>query len=78
MLRAFHRIWRSLGQVVRPADNFGIALILLLLNYLAIAIKSTTPWTRGIVVFLQGLTLLLALYAARTLRVSWWRQVPIS
>ena len=68
MMRAFQRIWQGLGQVVRPADNFGLVLTLLLLNYLAIAMESTVPWTRVIVVLLQGLTLLLALCAARTSR----------
>lgn len=69
MMLALQRIWRSLGQVVRPADNFGIVLTLLLLNYFAIAIERTTPWTRAIVVLLQGLTLFLALCAARASRM---------
>ena len=55
--------------MVRPADNFGIVLTLLLLNDLAIAMESITPWTRVIVVLLQGLTLLLALFAAQTSRM---------
>lgn len=69
MVLSLQCIRRSLGHVVRPADNFGIVLTLLLLNYLAIALESAAPWTRVIVVFLQGLTLFLALCAARANRI---------
>ncbi len=69
MVPSLQRIWRSLGQVVQSADNFGIVLALLLLNYLAITMERATPWTRVIIVLLQGLTLLLALCAARANRI---------
>src|ERR1051326_5077044 len=48
MMLALQHIWRSVGQVIRPADSFGIVLTLLLLNYLAITIEHTAPWVRVI------------------------------
>src|ERR1051326_3524690 len=54
MMLALQHIWRSVGQVIRPADSFGIVLTLLLLNYLAITIEHTAPWVRVIVALLQG------------------------
>jgi hypothetical protein len=59
----------SLRKLTRPADSFGLVLVLLLLDYVAISAVTASAWGRVIIAALLGATLLFALRTARARRI---------
>lgn len=57
----------------RFEQRFGIVLLLLLVTFCFLAVEPTAPWTRPVIVLLQGATLVAALSAAgMSRRVTRW------
>src|SRR5512146_1275172 len=58
--------WRS---AISQPERYGLVLILIVADYLAQAVLSTSAWGRVLNLILFGLTLLFTLWTARTRRV---------
>jgi hypothetical protein len=59
--------WRE--RMVRPADSYGLVLVLVVLAYIVISINSTNKWWIVCSVMLQGLALVFALLTSRARRL---------
>lgn len=66
---------RGVRRLARPADSFGIVLLLIILDYIALSVANGNPWGRISVVVLLGATLLFALRTARARRI--WQALAI-
>lgn len=55
---------------LRPLDSYGVVLLLILLDYVAVSALSDGEWGRIIIVVLLGATLLFALHTSQA-RVIW-------
>lgn len=55
--------------LARPADSFGIVLILLVLDYIAVSAITDNAWGRVVIVVLLGATLLFALRTSHAHRI---------
>lgn len=64
-----HGTRRMLSTFARPADSYGMVLLLIVVDYIAVATVSGSSWGRFLIVVLQGLTLLLALHTSRSSRI---------
>ena len=64
-----------LSRLTRPADSFGLVLVLILLDYVALSAVTARPWGGVIIVVLLGATLLFALHTARARRV--WQALAL-
>lgn len=61
-----HGTRRTLSTFARPADSYGMVLLLIVVDYIAVATVSGSSWGRVLIVVLQGITLLLALRTSRS------------
>ena len=61
---------QSLRKLTRPADSFGVVLVLLLLDYIAISAVTASAWGRVLIVALLGATLLFALRTVRATHLA--------
>lgn len=68
-----HRIRRIRME---PADSFGLVLVLILLDYLAISTISAYLWGEGVIILLLGSTFVFALQASLSRRV--WRLLAMA
>jgi hypothetical protein len=73
--QAPHTPNRGLGRLARPADSFGLVLLLLILDYIALAAVNDNAWGRVVIVALLGATLLFALRTSRARRI--WQLLAI-
>lgn len=64
-----HESGRRFRGLARPADSFGLVLILLVLDYIAVSAITDNAWGRVVIVVLLGATLLFALRTAHAHRV---------
>lgn len=67
--RATHKLRRSLTRLSRPADSYGLVLLLLVLDYIAVSAVTGNAWGRVGIVVLLGATLLFALRTSRAHRI---------
>jgi len=54
--------------MARPADSYGLVLLLVILNYVTVSTTSGAGWANVAIFILQGLTLLFALHTSRARR----------
>ena len=73
--QAPHTPNRGLGRLARPADSFGLVLLLLILDYIALSAVNDNAWGRVVIVALLGATLLFALRTSRARRI--WQLLAI-
>ena len=73
--QAPHTPNRGLGRLARPADSFGLVLLLIILDYIALAAVNDNAWGRVVIVALLGATLLFALRTSRARRI--WQLLAI-
>jgi hypothetical protein len=66
---------RGLRALSRPADSFGMVLLLLVLDYIAVSAITVNAWGRVIIVVLLGVTLVFALRTAHARRI--WQLLAI-
>ncbi len=64
-----HKPGRGLSALARPADSFGMLLLLILLDYVAMSAVTGDSWGRVVLVVLLGATLLFALRTSRARRI---------
>lgn len=67
--QASHKAKRGIHGLARPADSFGLVLILLVLDYVAVSAITDNAWGRVVIVVLLGATLLFALRTAHAHRI---------
>ena len=67
--QAPHTPNRRLHRLARPADSFGLVLLLIILDYIALAAVNDNEWGRVVIVALLGATLLFALRTSRARRI---------
>jgi hypothetical protein len=66
---------RSLRFLAHSTDSYGVVLILILLDYLAVATFTDYDWGRVCIVFLQGITILFTLRISRSRRI--WQALAV-
>ncbi len=64
-----HKVEHRFRALSRPADSFGIVLILLVLDYIAVSAITDNAWGRVVIVVLLGATLLFALHTSHARRI---------
>lgn len=64
-----HKSGHRIGGLARPADSFGLVLILLVLDYIAVSAITSNAWGRVVIVVLLGVTLLFALRTSHARRI---------
>ncbi len=69
--QAPHKVGHRIRGLTRPADSFGLVLILLVLDYVAVSAITGNSWGRVVIVVLLGATLLFALRTSHAHRI--WR-----
>jgi Ion channel len=67
--QAPHKVGHRIRGLARPADSFGLVLILLVLDYVAVSAITSNAWGRVVIVVLLGATLLFALRTAHAHRI---------
>jgi hypothetical protein len=67
---------RPLHFPSRATDTYGMVLLLILLDYLAIATLTENNWGKVCIVFLQGITIWFALGVSRSHRI--WQMLAIA
>lgn len=73
--QAPHAPSRGIRRLSRPADSFGLVLLLIILDYIALSAVNGDAWGRVIIVALLGVTLLFALRTSRARRI--WQILAI-
>ncbi|HEY1391553.1 MAG TPA: potassium channel family protein [Ktedonobacterales bacterium] len=71
--QAPHKVGQRIRGLARPADSFGLVLILLVLDYVAVSAITDNAWGRVVIVVLLGATLLFALRTSHAHRI--WQLV---
>ncbi|HEX5547043.1 MAG TPA: potassium channel family protein [Ktedonobacterales bacterium] len=69
--QAPHKVGQRIHGLARPADSFGLVLILLVLDYIAVSAITGNAWGRVVIIVLLGATLLFALRTSHAHRI--WR-----
>jgi hypothetical protein len=67
--QAPHKAGQRIHGLARPADSFGLVLILLVLDYIAVSAITSNAWGRVVIVVLLGATLLFALRTSHAHRI---------
>lgn len=67
--QAPHKAGHRIRGLARPADSFGLVLILLVLDYVAVSAITGNAWGRVVIVVLLGATLLFALRTSHAHRI---------
>ncbi|HEX5440249.1 MAG TPA: potassium channel family protein [Ktedonobacterales bacterium] len=67
--QAPHKAGHRIRGLARPADSFGLVLILLVLDYVAVSAITDNAWGRVVIVVLLGATLLFALRTSHARRI---------
>ena len=67
--QAPHKVGQRIHGLARPADSFGLVLLLLVLDYIAVSAITSNAWGRVVIVVLLGVTLLFALRTAHAHRI---------
>ena len=73
--QAPHKVGQRIYGLARPADSFGLVLILLVLDYVAVSAITSNAWGRVVIVVLLGATLLFALRTSHAHRI--WQILAI-
>ena len=71
-----HKHRQTGGVRVRPLDSYGIVLLLIVLDYLAVSALSSSEWGRTTIVVLLGATLLFALRTSQARRI--WQVLALA
>lgn len=66
---------RGYRGLARPADSFGLVILLLVLDYIAVSAVFVSEWGRVIIIILLGTTLLFALHTSRSRRI--WQLLAV-
>ncbi len=61
---------RGFAALSRPADSYGLVLLLLLFDYIALSAATRNPWGRVVIIVLLGATLVFCLRTSRS-RTIW-------
>ncbi|HEY7341586.1 MAG TPA: ion channel [Ktedonobacterales bacterium] len=64
-----HKVEQRIRGLARPADSFGMVLLLLILDYIAVSAITSNAWGRVVIVVLLGATLLFALRTSHARRI---------
>lgn len=67
--QAPHKVGHRFLGLARPTDSFGLVLLLLVLDYVAVSAITGNSWGRVVIVVLLGATLLFALRTAHAHRI---------
>src|SRR5690348_16007028 len=66
---ASRKVGSGIRALSRPADSFGLVLVLLILDYVAVSAVTGSAWGRLGIVVLLGTTLLFALRTSHAHRI---------
>src|SRR5689334_9789421 len=73
--QAPHKVGQRIRGLARPADSYGLVLLLLVLDYIAVSAITDNAWGRVVIVVLLGATLLFALRTSHAHRI--WQILAI-
>lgn len=65
----FHALKQRVHALARPADSFGLVLLLIVLDYIAVSAVTGNSWGRLLIVVLLGATLLFTLRTSHAHRI---------